>query len=447
MQSTNSNKQIWALIDCNNFYASCEKLFRPDLWGKPVVVLSNNDGCIIARSREAKALGIPMGEPAFKLKLLLEKHGVTIFSANFALYGDISSRIMNILESLCPKCEQYSIDEAFLQLDGAILPNLGGFCADLRKTIQQWTGITVSVGVGMTPTLAKLANHIAKKNPQFHGLYSLARKSTEIDSWLARIPVAEIWGMGKGHCKKLQANGISTALAMKNADDVWLKKNLTITGFCTALELRGITCQTTWENPDWKRKTILHSRSFGNRIHGFEELSEAVSTFTARCAERMRAMRLVAGGIWVRIRTSNFDSGYYANSGSASFLASTDDTAILIKKAKHILQNIYASGYPYAKAAVMFFDLAEKDKRQLSMFETTTEKSDNLMAALDRINQRYGKLTLRFGAMGLHVADWNMKQKRRSPGYTSDWNELAMVRWSCTPGKAGGLNCEPLKAA
>lgn len=416
------------MVDCNNFYASCEKLFRPDLWDKPVVVLSNNDGCIIARSREAKALGIPMGEAAFKLKSFLEKHKVTIFSANFALYGDISNRIMDILESLCPKCEQYSIDEAFLQLDGAILPNLPDFCADLRKIIQLWTGITVSVGVGRTPTLAKLANHIAKKNPQFHGLYSLARNEDEINRCLVRIPVGEIWGIGKGHRKKLLANGISTALALKNANDNWIKKNLTITGLCTALELRGITCQTTWENPDLKRKTILHSRSFGNRIYGFEELAEALSNFTARCAERMRAMKLVAGGLWVRTRTSNFEEGYYAKSGSASFLAPTDNTAILIKKAKSILENIYEAGHPYAKAAVMFFDLAEKNKRQLTMFETQTDKSDKLMATLDKVNQQYGKLTLRYGAMGLHEDNWYMRQERRSPAYTSDWNSLAVVK-------------------
>lgn len=427
MRSTNSEKSLWALVDCNNFYASCERLFRPDLWYKPVVVLSNNDGCVIARSQEAKEIGIPMGEAAFKLQPLLEKHNVAVFSANFSLYGDISNRIMEILEHLCPKCEQYSIDEAFLQLDRAIISNLPDFCSNLRSIIQKWTGIAVSIGVGRTPTLAKLANHIAKKHSQYNGLYSLARKNYDIDKALACIPVGEIWGIGKGHRKKLSANGIKTALDLKNTDDVWIKRNLTVTGLCTALELRGITCQTTWENPDWKRKSLLHSRSFGNRVYGFEELSEAVSTFTARCAERMRGMKLVAGGVGVRIRTGNFDNNSYATSGSCQLIAPTDDTACLIKNAKSILKNIYMPGQPYAKAAVMFFDLAKKDNRQLTMFEPQSAMSDRLMDVLDSVNRRYGKLTLRYGAMGLHKADWHMRQQKRSQAYTSDWNELAVV--------------------
>lgn len=427
MPSTNLARPLWALVDCNNFYASCERLFRPDLRDRPLVVLSNNDGCVISRSQEARAIGIPMGEAAFRLKNVFARHNVAVFSANFALYGDISNRVMAILESFCPKCEQYSIDEAFLQLGGAVLPNLPDFCAKLRQTVRQWTGITVSVGVGRSPTLAKLANNIAKRHGRFNGLYSLARKESEIDKWLARTPVGAIWGIGKGHCRKLLANGISTALALKNAENDWIRKKLTVSGLCTALELRGTACQTSWENPDGRRRTLLHSRSFGRRIYSFEELAEAVATFAARCSERLRAMKLLAGGIWVRIRTGNFEDGYFADFGSRKLPVPTDDSAVLIRCAKNILRGIYVPGHPYAKATVMFFDLAEKDRRQLSMFETQTGKSDRLMAALDEINRRYGKAALRYGSMGSRAADWRAKQEMRSPAYTGDWNELAVV--------------------
>lgn len=428
MRSTNSEKGLWCLVDCNNFYASCEQIFRPDLVGRPVVVLSNNDGCIIARNREAKAIGVPMGEAWFKVRPLLDKHGAAVFSANFALYGDISARIMDILEKFCPSCEQYSIDEAFLHLDGAIIPNLPDFCSTLRDSVARWTGIGVSVGVGATPTLAKAANHIAKRNPKYGSLFSLARDEARIDCFLAKMPVEEIWGIGRGHARKLAACGIRTALQLKNADDAWLRKTLTVTGWRCALELRGIVCQTTWQNYDWKRKTVLHSRSFGNRVRGLDELSQAIATFTARCAERLRAMGLVAGGVWIRARTSVFDGNYNSCSGSALLPAPTSDTRKLAAAALAILRRAYVGGYPYAKAGVMFFDLAPAQKRQLCLFEPDNARSEKLMGVVDRINQRYGMLAARFGAMGLNRADWHMRQERRSPDYTTRWTDLPLAR-------------------
>lgn len=424
-----SEKNLWALVDCNNFYASCETLFRPDLLGKPVVVLSNNDGCFIARSKEAKALGIPMGEPWFKHRALLEKHHVEIFSANFALYGDISNRIMAILETLCPDhMEQYSIDEAFLRIEGAARVNLEAFCRTLRDTVHRWTGITVSVGVGASPTLAKLANRIAKKHPRYDGLYSLARRESEIDAWLKQTSIEDIWGIGKGHKRTLNQAGITTAYQLKTADDGWIRKQLTIIGLATALELRGITCLETWENPDEKRRTILHSRSFGNRIHGLEELSEAVATFTARCAERLRQMKLLAGGISVYVRTSHYDEQSCSRRGTAILTFPTDDTALLIKNALRVLREIFLPGHPYAKAGVMLFGLEQRDKRQVNLFEPPSEKSTRRMEVVDLINARYGKLTMRYAAMGLHKADWHMRQERRSPDYLCDWQELPVVK-------------------
>lgn len=427
MQSTNSSQSIWCLVDCNNFYASCEQLFRPDLRNRPVVVLSNNDGCIIARSREAKAIGIPMGEAWFKVASLLEESGATVFSANFSLYGDLSNRVMSILEKLCPHCEQYSIDEAFLRLGPAEAANLNEFCRHLRETVYRWTGITVSVGVGKTPTLAKLANRLAKHTPKANGVFSLVRPEREIDAYLAATDVGDIWGIGRGHLKKLNSNGIHNALELKLADDVWLRKALTVTGLRCALELRGVLCAESWENPDWTRKTVLHSRSFGNRVRGLDELSQAISTFAARCAERLRAMNLVAGGVWLRARTSVYDGQFHACSGSAVLPVPTSNSLILVSAAKNILSKVYRPGPPYAKAAVMFFDLALKNNRQLNLFETSAIKGEALMSAIDAINQRYGRLTLRLGAMGLNRADWHMRQERRSQGYTTDWAELPVA--------------------
>ena len=426
MQSTSSRAPVWCLVDCNNFYASCEQIFRPDLAGRPVVVLSNNDGCIIARNREAKAIGVPMGEAWFKIRSLLEEHSAAVFSANFALYGDISARIMAILERLCPKCEQYSIDEAFLQLDSPV--RIPEFCRSLRDTVRKWTGITVSVGVGRTPTLAKLANHIAKANSRLEGVFSLLLEDGAIDKYLEETPVQEIWGIGRRHAKKLNAYGVRNALQFKNCDDTWLRKEFTITGLRCAWELRGKVCETTWENPDWKRKTMLHSRSFGNRVRGVDELSQAIASFCCRLAERLRAMNLLAGGIWLRARTSVFDGDYNACSGSVRLGHPTADSGVLVRNALKILRKVYVPGYPYAKAGVMFFDLESANNRQPGLFETDTAKSDSLMAALDKINERYGRLTLRYGAAGLNRAEWHMRQERRSPGYTTSWQELPQAR-------------------
>lgn len=433
MPSTKSRVHVkgslWCLVDCNDFYASCEKLFRPDLRKRPVVVLSNNDGCIIARSKEAKAIGVPMGEPWFKIRPLLEKNHTEVFSANFALYGDISNRVMDVLEQFCPKCEQYSIDEAFLNLDQGLSANLPEFCQTLRDTIYKWVGVPVSIGVGATPTLAKLANHIAKRNSGHNGIFSLVKPDHIIDEWLAKTPVEEIWGIGRGHTRTLMYKGIKNALQLKNADTSWIKSLLTVTGLRCVLELRGITCETTWENFDWKRETILHSRSFGNRIHGIEELGEALTAFTARCAERLRAMGLMTKGISIRARTSNFDGHYKCCSGSSLFVTPTSNTMELVNAVLSILRKIYAPGYPYAKAGIMLFDLVPENCRQTSLFESPDYNSNKaLMATLDKINQRYGKLSLRLGCMGLKKSDWHMKQERRSPDYTTDWHELPIVK-------------------
>lgn len=422
---------LWALVDCNNFYASCEKLFRPDLADRPVVVLSNNDGCIVARSAEAKTLGIPMGEPEFKVRSLLRQYGVAVFSSNYALYGDLSARVMRTLEQCCPAVEQYSIDEAFLRLGVPLHANLPGFCRDLREKVLRWTGITVSIGVGATRTLAKIANHIAKARKEYGGAFSLARPEAEIDRVLARIPVEEIWGVGRRQARKLRARAVHTALDLKRADDLWLRKTLTITGWHTSLELRGIPCINN-ENAPTPRKTLVSSRSFGSKVRDRESLAEALATFAARAGERLRAEGLLAGGIAAQIRTARHNvERRYDQTAFVPFQTPTADTPTLVRAAKQGLDAIFLEGFAYAKAGVMLYALEPKDARQGNLLQLATlahdERREALMNAVDLLNRRYGRRSVHFGAEGPEQALWHLRRNRSSPRLTTDWNQLAQA--------------------
>lgn len=426
-----SSNILWALVDCNNFYASCEKLFRPDLAGCPVVVLSNNDGCIVARSAEAKALGIPMGEPEFKVRALLKRHGVTVFSSNYALYGDLSARVMDTLEQCCPNVEQYSIDEAFLRLDAPLQANLPEFCRDLREKVLRWTGITVSVGVSTTRTLAKIANHIAKAYKEYDGAFSLVRMEADINRVLARTPVDEVWGIGRRQARKLRARAIHTALDLKHADDLWLRKTLTITGWRTALELRGIPCIGNDTEPV-ARKTLVSSRSFGAKVRDKESLAEALASYASRAGARLRAEGLEAGGIAAHIRTAQHGAARrYDQTAYVPFPAPTADTAALIRAVKRGLDSIYQEGFAYAKAGVMLYEIELKDARQGNLLQLATAAQDSrreaLMGTVDLLNRRYGRHALHFGAEGPKDAAWHMRRGRCSPRLTTDWNELAQA--------------------
>lgn len=426
-----SNKVIWALVDCNNFYASCEKLFRPDLADRPVVVLSNNDGCIVARSAEAKALGIPMGEPEFKARALLRHHGVAVFSSNYALYGDLSARVMGTLEQCCPNVEQYSIDEAFLRLDAPLQANLPEFCRDLRAKVLRWTGITVSVGVATTRTLAKIANHIAKAHKEYCGAFSLVRAEVDIDRVLAHTPVDEVWGIGRRQARKLRAQAIHTALDLKRADDIWLRRVLTITGWHTSLELRGIPCIGESDTPV-ARKTLVSSRSFGSKVRDKESVAEALATYAARAGERLRGEGLVAGGIAAHIRTSRHGAGRrYDQTAYVPFQVPTADTADLIRAVRRALDSIFQEGFAYAKAGVMLYEIEDKDVRQCNLLQLATaakgSRREALMGTMDKLNRRYGRRSVRFGAEGPKDAAWHVRRGRCSPRLTTDWAELAQA--------------------
>ena len=419
---------MFMLIDCDNFFVSCERIFQPKLKNRPVVVLSNNDGCIVSRSAEAKALGIPMGEPEFKVRNLLKRLGVAIFSSNYALYGDLSARVMRTLDLCCPVVEPYSIDEAFLRLDAPLQANLPEFCHALRVKVLRWTGITVSVGVAATRTLSKIANHIAKSHTDYGGAFLLVRPEVDIDRALAMTPVSEVWGIGRRQARKLCAHGISTALDLKHADDLWLRKNVTITGWHTALELRGVPCIGNDTAPA-PRKTLVSSRSFGTKIRDKESLAEALATYTAKAGERLRAEGLVAGGIAAHIRTARHGiERRYDQTAYIPFKVPTADTAELIQAVKRGLDSIFQDGFAYAKAGVMLYEIESQDARQGHLLQLATAEQDtrrkSLMDAVDKLNRRYGRRSIHFGAEGPATAAWHMRRRYCSPRLTTDWNEL-----------------------
>ena len=437
--SSDSPASLWALVDCNNFYASCEKLFRPDLADRPVVVLSNNDGCIVARSPEAKALGIPMGAPEFKLRSRLQELKVAVFSSNYALYGDISARVTGILEQCCPLVEPYSIDEAFMRLDGPQRVNLPEFCRELRQRVQKWTGITVSVGVGATRTLAKVATHVAKKHPVYGGVFSLVRPVEAIDRVLHHTPVEDIWGVGRRQARRLWAEGIRTALHLKHADDILLRRLLTVTGWRTALELRGVPCLGT-ETAPVARKTLMSTRSFAHRIHDKAMLAQALSTFAVRAAARLRREGLVASGLAVHIRTARpgqaaANERLYDQTIQCSLPVPTADSQQFINAALNGLERIFAPGFAYAKAGVMLYGLERADAMQGSLLALAAGndacgdgRRQRLMRSLDDINGRFGRDTVIFGAQGMGHAPWHMRQEHRSPRMTTCWDEIPLVR-------------------
>lgn len=417
---------LWALVDCNNFYASCEELFRPDLKDKPIVVLSNNDGCIVARSKRAKELGIPMGEPEYKIRSFLKAHHVAVFSSNYALYGDISARVMQIIEETCP-CEPYSIDEAFCLLEGSLSQNHLEIAKLLRERIQKWVGITCSIGIAPSKTLAKLANHMAKKE---NGICILHPEQEDFDEILKKIPVQEIWGIGRRQNEKLLKYSIKTAYEYKNTPEEWIQKNFTISGLKTLRELHGVSCIDI-EFSDTP-KSLVCSRSFGQRIQSFQELLEAVSSFAVRGAERLRHKNLAASGMCVHIRTSPHAENPYRNTINANFPYPLNDTKAMLPIAKELLQQIYKEQYFYMKAGIMFYGILPAHKVQQNLFSLLHEKeeqeTEQLMHALDTINKRYGKRTIKFGAEGITSAAWHMKQEHKSPYDPQDLNHLPIAK-------------------
>jgi len=421
------NKKKFALVDCNSFYVSCERLFNPSILKKPVVVLSSNDGCVISRSKEAKDLGIKMGEPYFKVEKIIKKYDVKIFSTNFALYGDISRRVMKTLKQFSPQMEIYSIDEAFLDLSSVKNEDLLEHGHKIRKTILKWTGIPTSIGIAKTKTLSKAANYIAKKEKS--GVIDLIN-SKQVDKLLSEIKINDVWGVGRQLTKFYIKNGISTAYELKNISNNWIKKNTSVFGSRTAMELRGLPC-ISLEPHEEKRKNCCVSRSFGRKVTKLEDLNEAVTAHCLNAAEKIRLDKQTVKRITVFIRTSPFQNkeNYYANSKNIDLAIRTNDSIELVKKALIILKSIYRKGYKYQKAGIIFSDLKDISFYDKNLFSNISneKKREKLMKAMDYANAKYGRHSLSLAQAGLKKT-WVSKRQHYSKIDTASFKLLPTVR-------------------
>ena len=424
----NTKKKIIALVDCNSFYVSCERLFNPKISQSPVVVLSNNDGCVIARSAEAKKIGIKMGEPYFKIKNIVTVNNVQVFSSNYALYGDISRRIMTILKNLFPIIEYYSIDEAFLDLSNMSIKNMNNFIIDIKKTIYQKTGIPVSIGVENNKTLSKIANHLAKKNTE--GVADLTKLTQEeINNILKNIDIEDVWGVGRQLSNLYKKNKINNAYELKYSSSSWIKKNTNVFGLKTVMELNGASCITLETSEKKKRKSCCVSKSFGNKVESFEELKEAVVTHCLNAAEKIRADEQLVKSVIVFIRTSPFDKHLFLSRSEKIDLAiSTDDSMILSRACVDALKKIFVKGYRYQKAGVVFLGLVNNNEYGQNLFiDKNSQKSNSLMKAIDSMNVKFGRNSLTLADSGVGHC-WKMRRDHSSKIDTSHFDFLPTVK-------------------
>ena len=424
MSSTQYTRKI-ALIDCNSFYVSCERLFNPKIRKKPVVVLSNNDGCIISRSNEAKALGIKMGEPYFKEKNIIVKNNVQVFSSNYSLYGDISRRVMRTLKRFNSDIEIYSIDEAFLDLSNFSDDEVEDIGHEIRSIVLKWTGIPTSIGIGKTKTLSKVANHIAKTKQS--GVTSFIGIEN-IDPILEKVEINDVWGVGKQLTKFYHQNGIYNAKQLKNKSNTWIKKSSSVLSSKTAMELRGIPC-IDLETTNSKRKSCVVSRSFGQRVESFQELKEAIADYSLNASEKIRSESLVTKSITVFIRTSPFQSrfGYYSNSKIIDFPIATNNSIEIVKAAISSLETIFKNGYRYQKAGVMLSRLSDSVGSKNLFSSEKDKKINSLLKSIDNTNHRYGRSTLSLASAGVHKR-WNSRRQYYSKIDTADFYCLPKIR-------------------
>ena len=417
---------MYGLCDCNNFYASCERVFDPSLAGRPVIVLSNNDGCVIARSNEAKALGIGMGDPFFRLHDLTRQRDVAVYSANFPLYGEMSDRVMSILRRFVPVVEVYSIDEAFLDFSGMERASLDTLGHTICRTVRRLTGIPVSLGIAPNKTLAKIASKLAKRYPKLNGC-CLMYRNEDIEKVLRKYPIGEVWGIGSRYEKLLTDRGIVSAYDFTRLPGEWVRKHMTVVGLRTWKELRGESCIDFEQMPP-KKQQICTSRSFPNDVTDFESLRQDISIFAARCAEKLRRQQDVCGEIKVFLLTNRFKQELPQAHDSAlmKLPVPTSSTLELVKYAGKLLRRIYAKGYAYKKGGVILSDLQSCEDVQRNLFVPADERHRQLMDTLDRINTRYGRHMLGVAAEGLHP--FRMKQQHLSKHYTTDIRDIIVVK-------------------
>jgi DNA polymerase V len=422
------NKRVFALVDCDNFYVSCERVFNPKLKGKPVVVLSNNDGCVISRSNEVKELGIPMGAPMFKYEDMIKKYKIEVLSSNFTLYGDMSRRVMEILKSMCPDIEIYSIDEAFLSFDYFTLHDIDDYIKKIREKVLKWTGIPISIGVGETKSLAKIATKLAKKRKELNGTFNIIGRS-DVDEILKKIEIRDIWGIGPRFEEFLKKNEVYTAYDYKYLPFDWVKKHLKTVGLRILLELNGIPC-IEMEFIEKPRKTICTSRSFGKDLEDFKDLKEAISTFITISSEKLRKQKSLAKILSVFVMSNPFKEGERYYKMSTVYLEKpTANTSELIERGVEELRKIYKKGILYKKAGVVLSGLIDENEQQLSFFISSYKgsKEENLMKTIDLINKKIGRDSIFPGINGIEKP-YKMRQLKRSKNYTTRWEEILIVK-------------------
>jgi len=424
-------RTTFALIDCNNFFVSCERVFNPKIWNKPVMVLSNNDGCVVARSNEVKAIGIKMGTPAFKCKDLIKKYNIQVFSSNYTLYADMSNRVMECLKQFASDIEIYSIDEAFLSLDNIYIKDFQKYGLLIKNKIYKWTGIPVSVGIAYTKGLAKIALKIVKKDPQYKGVLDFTKfNREEADNLLQEIDVIDIWGIGPAHSKKLKTYGINTVKDFKYANTNWIKKNLTVMGERCALELNGIPCFELEEFPA-PQKGICSSRSFGYPVVKKDDMEEAVASYTAIASEKLRSQKSYANIIIVFIKTNRFKKEpQYANAAYVKMIEPTSSTIDLTKYALIGLEKVFKKGYRYKKCGVILEGIQPSDRIQLNMFNfynhKQKQKENKLMLYIDSINKQWGRGIIKLASEGTKKT-WSMKRYRLSKRFTTEISEILEI--------------------
>lgn len=418
---------MFALVDCNNFYASCERVFNPSLNGKPVVILSNNDGCVIARSNEAKALGIPMGAPAFQYEEIMERAGVAVFSSNFALYGDMSGRVMDVLASFCPKMEIYSVDEAFMDFTGFDLHDLERVGREMKERVQQWTGIPISVGFAPTKALAKVANRIAKKFAErTGGVYKIETEEQRVKA-LKWLKVEDVWGIGRRHAARLKEMNVATAYQFTQLSDRWVREMMTVVGLRLKLDLQG---ERTLELDDAsEKKSIATTRTFDGNYSDVRLIKERVASFAVSCSEKLRRQHACCNSLMVFLHTNGFrpDQPQYSRNIVIKLPFATNSSIELVKFAVAGMEQIFRAGYAYKKAGVIVMDFTPEDNQQLNLFENRNVKHIKLMQVVDKINQSMGQQKIRLAAQDTGRV-WKMKQERLSPRYTTNINEIICAK-------------------
>ena len=420
-------KPVFALVDCNNFFVSCERVFRPDLWNKPVAVLSNNDACIVARSNEVKQMGVPMGAPLFKIDHLMKGKDVTLFSANFRLYGDFSQRVVQILMRAAPSIEVYSVDESFLEISSLPTDDYETWAAELRAQVLQWTGIPVSIGVAHTKTLAKAASEFAKLNAATGGVHAVLTDETR-ETLLRWLPIKDVWGVGRALAPKLLARGVSTAYVLTQVSEQWAQQQMSIRGLKTVRELKGESCLPI-ETEVEPQQTIARTRSFGHNVRDYYQLEGAIATFTAQAAVKLRAQTSVATGVMVFLRTPHGFEGR-GSSTVVRLVQPSSDTGTLITAALQGLQQVYDPDFAYRRAGVGLVGLSSEEAWQLSLLDKSADidKQALLMRSVDALNKKHNLRLLRHGSEHISRTGWHSKHQRRSPAYTTNWNDLRVVR-------------------